>query len=43
MNKILNEIKKIQSILGIENQVLLSEDKSTTETRLKIIKSLLSK
>lgn len=42
MNKILNEIKKIQSILGVESEILISEDEASTETRLKIIKSLLS-
>lgn len=42
MNKILNEIKKIQSILGVESQILINENQATTETRLKVIKSLLS-
>jgi len=42
MNKILNEIKKIQSILGVQSELLLSEDQASTEIKLKIIKSLLS-
>jgi hypothetical protein len=42
MKKVLNEIKKIQSLIGLQSDVLINEDEASTETRMKIIKSLLS-
>jgi polyphosphate kinase 2 len=42
MKKVLNEIKKIQSLIGVQSNFLINEDEASTETRMKIIKSLLS-